>query len=164
MAPGGKAPSHYLNQCWNIVNLNLRDKLLWNLKRNSYIFIQENAFQNVVWELASICLGLNVLNWISLRVWYKIESPYTLTMANLRNQISCIVLAYFTKLLCAMILSYIGKGAGHKQSREKQVCCNPPNAVLYNFIEAMKHAKDIEYFLYNYCNATLCIWLCRNLS
>ena len=27
-----------------------------------YIFIQENAFENVVCEMASICLGLNVLN------------------------------------------------------------------------------------------------------
>ena len=29
---------------------------------NSCIFIQENAFENVVCEMASICLGLNVLN------------------------------------------------------------------------------------------------------
>ena len=35
------APSHYLNQCWNIVNWTLSDKLQWNLKRNSNIFIQE---------------------------------------------------------------------------------------------------------------------------
>ena len=47
-------PSHYWNQCWNIVNLNLRNKLQWNLKRNSCIFIQENAFENVVCEMASI--------------------------------------------------------------------------------------------------------------
>ena len=46
--------SHYLNQCWNVVNSNLRNKLQWNLKRNSCIFIQENAFQNVVCEMASI--------------------------------------------------------------------------------------------------------------
>ena len=45
-------PSHYLNQWWNIVNWNLRNKLHWNL--NSYIFIQENAFQNIVCEMAAI--------------------------------------------------------------------------------------------------------------
>ena len=45
-------PSHYLNQCWNIVNLNLRNKLQWNLKRNSHIIIQENAFENVVCKMA----------------------------------------------------------------------------------------------------------------
>ena len=41
------APSHYLNQCWNIVNWNLR-------KQNPYIFIQEIAFENVVCEMAAI--------------------------------------------------------------------------------------------------------------
>ena len=41
-------PGHYLNQCWSIVNCTLRNKLQWNLK------IQENAFENVVCEMASI--------------------------------------------------------------------------------------------------------------
>ena len=27
---------------------------MWNLKQNSYIFIQENAFENVVCEMAAI--------------------------------------------------------------------------------------------------------------
>ena len=45
---------HYLNQCWNIVNSNLTNKLQWNLKRNSCIFIHENGFENVVCEMASI--------------------------------------------------------------------------------------------------------------
>ena len=39
-------PSHYLNQCCNIFNSHLGNKLQWNLKRNSYIFIQEQAFDN----------------------------------------------------------------------------------------------------------------------
>ena len=48
------APSHYLNQCWNIVNSNLRNKLQWNPRRNSFIFILENTFENGVCEMASI--------------------------------------------------------------------------------------------------------------
>ena len=47
-------PSHYLNQCWNIVNWTLGNKIQWNLNRNSYIFIQENTFENVVWKMAAI--------------------------------------------------------------------------------------------------------------
>ena len=48
-------PSHYLNQCWcGIVNWTPRNKLQWNRNRNSYIFIQENAFQIVVWKMAAI--------------------------------------------------------------------------------------------------------------
>ena len=47
-------PSHYLNQCWDIVNWTLRKKLQWNINRNSNSFIQENAFENVVCEMAAI--------------------------------------------------------------------------------------------------------------
>ena len=38
----------------NIVNWPLRNKLQWNFNRNLNIFIQENAFENVVCEMASI--------------------------------------------------------------------------------------------------------------
>ena len=48
------APSHHLNQCWNIVNCILWNTLQWNLNRNSNIFIQENAFENAVCEMAPI--------------------------------------------------------------------------------------------------------------
>ena len=44
----------YLNQCWAIGVWTTRNKLQWNLNRNSYIFIHENAFGNVVWEMAAI--------------------------------------------------------------------------------------------------------------
>ena len=47
-------PSHYLNQSWNIVNLNLRNKFQWNVNRNSYFFSQESAFENVFCEMAAI--------------------------------------------------------------------------------------------------------------
>ena len=47
-------PSHYLNQCWDIFNSNLSNKFQWNLKRNSHICIQENAFENVACETAAI--------------------------------------------------------------------------------------------------------------
>ena len=48
------APSQYLNQCRNIVNWTLRNKLQWNLNRNSNIFIQENAFASIVCETVAI--------------------------------------------------------------------------------------------------------------
>ena len=47
-------PSHYLNQCWNIFNWTLRNKLQWNFNRSLYIFIQENTCENVVWKMAAI--------------------------------------------------------------------------------------------------------------
>ena len=51
---GLSPPSHYLNQCWNIVNWTPRNKLQWNVNRNSNIFIQENPFENGVWKMAAI--------------------------------------------------------------------------------------------------------------
>ena len=72
------APSHYLNQCWNIVNWTFRNKLQWNLNWNLCIFIQENPFENVVWKMAAILswpqcvnevvciLGLKTSPWLSM--------------------------------------------------------------------------------------------------
>ena len=60
------APSHYLNQCWNIVNFSLRNKFQWNFNRNSSIFIQENAFENVVCQMASI---LSRPQWV--KHWFR---------------------------------------------------------------------------------------------
>ena len=46
------ASRHYLNQCLNTVDSNI--KFQWNLIRNSPILIQENAFENVVWKMGTI--------------------------------------------------------------------------------------------------------------
>ena len=51
------APSHYLNQCWLIVNRSLRNKLQWTSNRNTKLFIHENAFENVACEMAAILSG-----------------------------------------------------------------------------------------------------------
>ena len=54
MACACSAPSHYRNQCWNIVNWTLRNKLQWNFNRNSDIFFQDNSLESVVCEMAAI--------------------------------------------------------------------------------------------------------------
>ena len=54
-------PSHYLNQCWIIVNWTLANTFQWKFNQNTTIFIEENAFENVVWKMAAIFLGLIVL-------------------------------------------------------------------------------------------------------
>ena len=46
--------SDNLDQCRNIVNLTLRNKVQWNLNQYSYIFIEENPIQNVVCKMAAI--------------------------------------------------------------------------------------------------------------
>ena len=48
------APSPYLNPCCNTVDWTHRSRLQWNLNQNSYNFIQENAYKNVVWKITAI--------------------------------------------------------------------------------------------------------------
>ena len=57
MASRLNAPSHYLNQCWNMVNSNIRNKLQWNLKRIS--LKMHLKMSSGKWR--PFCLGLNVL-------------------------------------------------------------------------------------------------------
>ena len=65
------APSHYLKQCWNIVNWTLRNKVQGNFNRNSDIFFQENAIESVFWEMAAIlsrpqcvqCVNKTLTHW-----------------------------------------------------------------------------------------------------
>ena len=56
------APSHYLNQCWNIVNWSIGNKLKQNLYRKLYMITQENAFENVVCKMAAILSRLQHVN------------------------------------------------------------------------------------------------------
>ena len=51
------APSHYLKQCWVIVNWNLsmlRNNLQWNFNQNTVLFIHENASENIVCKMVAI--------------------------------------------------------------------------------------------------------------
>ena len=57
------APSQYLNQCWNIVNWTLRNKLQWNLDRNSNITFKKMHLKVSSAKRRPFCLGLNVLIW-----------------------------------------------------------------------------------------------------
>ena len=75
------APSHYLNQCWNIINWTLRNKLQWNFNRNSNIFIHENALENVVCEMASIlsrpkCVNRIVIKPLRVRGYWQFLSSH----------------------------------------------------------------------------------------
>ena len=39
-----------MEYCW----LDPYEQIQWNPSQNSYIFIQENAFQNAIWKMAAI--------------------------------------------------------------------------------------------------------------
>ena len=54
MACAYSAPSHYLNQCWYIVNWTLGNTLQWNLNQNTNFSFHKSAFENIVCEMAAI--------------------------------------------------------------------------------------------------------------
>ena len=45
---------NYLHKCWNNINWTHRNKIQRNVDRNSYIFIQENACENIACKMAAI--------------------------------------------------------------------------------------------------------------
>ena len=57
----GRCQAIILTSAGILLISNLRKKSQWNCKWNSYIFIPENVSESVVYEMASICLCLNVL-------------------------------------------------------------------------------------------------------
>ena len=68
------APSHYLNQCWHIVNWTLGNKLQSNFNRNSNIFFQEKAFENVVWKIAAMLSRHQCIKWKIVEIHYMMAS------------------------------------------------------------------------------------------
>ena len=74
------APSHYLNQCWDIVNWTLRDKLRCNFNWNPHFFFKKRHSKMSSGKLRPCCLGLNVLLMqynncfqLSLKVFQKFQ-------------------------------------------------------------------------------------------
>ena len=47
-------PSHYLPQCWVIVNWTLRKKLQWDINQNTKLFIHKRIIEYIVCEIAAI--------------------------------------------------------------------------------------------------------------
>ena len=45
-----------------IVNSIPGNKLQWILNRNSFILIQENAFENIAWKMAAVLFGPQYVN------------------------------------------------------------------------------------------------------
>ena len=101
------APSHYMNQCWNDVDWNLRNKHQWNISQNSCIFFQENAFENVIWEMAAILsrpqcvktqLSVNHVLYSHLPSWMSFIFSAVESVSS-GNCCSCIVIAVWHRRL-----------------------------------------------------------------
>ena len=59
-----KAPSHYLNQFWVIVNWNLRNKFQWNFNQNTKFLIYQNSSEYICCEMVTILSrGSELISW-----------------------------------------------------------------------------------------------------
>ena len=68
------ASSHYLNQCWNIINFTLKNRFQWLIKIHIFSFKKMHLkMLSAEWHL--FCLGLNVITEI-LTCLYRIWIPY----------------------------------------------------------------------------------------
>ena len=66
-------PSHYLNQCWVIVNWILSNKLKWNFNQNTNLFIHESAFENIACEMVAILSRGRLVKAPRSRVYYNLS-------------------------------------------------------------------------------------------
>ena len=134
-------PSHYLNQCWNIANWTLRSKLQWNLNRNPYSFIDENAFEYVVWKIVAILSWpqcVNVVqyipraNGITCPCTYRADSRFAPSQWETLLQSNAVSHWLGANLKSALHLNYLGC---------EQTKCRPHQLSYIYF----KHTFHIEY-------------------
>ena len=97
-------PSHYLNQYWNIVNWTLSNKFQWNLNDNSYIFIQENASENVACKMASILSQPQLRELILVHNTYHKAQPWV--PQNQTQILRDIIDSGHYSLICVTVTSY----------------------------------------------------------
>ena len=66
------SPTHYLNQCWNIINCTIGNKLHWNINRNWYVSFKKIHLKMSSGKWRPFCHGLNMLKSQSVAlVWVR---------------------------------------------------------------------------------------------
>ena len=131
-------PSHYLNQCWNIVNWTLGNKPQWNFNQNSNILIEENTFENVVCEMLFISSQSQCVNKRDTRsttCWYFYHFPVSLPIA-------IPLCANFTYKSYSMSVKWVQQA--HNQPSETQ------NFTILNTVLLIRHLK--KHFTLNWDN------------
>ena len=90
-------PSHYLNQCRNIVNWTLGNKLQWN------------AFQYAVWKMKSILSRLRCVNSLSIRrhyLWLCLHvylNPFSVSCSRVSSSCAQPITGQVTEVTCPVI-------------------------------------------------------------
>ena len=81
------APCHNLKQCLIIVNWTLRNKFQWNAIWNSYSFIQENRFKDIIWKVVAILSRPQFVNFKAILVYIYISDMKIIVMTSIHDNI-----------------------------------------------------------------------------
>ena len=76
-------PSHYLSQCWLIVDWTFKKKILWNSNQNLTISMKENQSENAVCKMVTILSRLNILCYTVFIPYKHFLMPFAPTSSNL---------------------------------------------------------------------------------
>ena len=83
-------PSHYLNQCRNIVNWILGNKFHWNLNKNQTLSIQENKFENIFCKNFDKCVSASLCLIFQYECMWEITVHFNIQEAHAHDTISVI--------------------------------------------------------------------------
>ena len=123
--------------------LQCRNKLQWNVNRNSYIFIQENPFENVVWKMAAILSWPQCVNMPGRMCWATWGDPIDAVEYKHRERVSLLAAAPIVKetngsIQFIKLLSYKYKEYHYKDESVVTPCyfrcgnsCTGKTTVLY---------------------------------
>ena len=101
------AQNHYLNQFWNTVNWTLSIKLQWNFNRNLYIFIQDNAFENVIWYMTAIFVLASMCKYYCHSVELVFNNSVQLKRTGCVNYLKVMMIQSHGFLACVKAIIYI---------------------------------------------------------
>ena len=100
-------PSQYVNQCWVIVNWTLRNKLYWNFDQNTKLFIHENAFENIVYEMAAILSRERWINCYFIPIIFQYIKLFIESWLDLMSIHITALIAQFDRLFSKLNLNYL---------------------------------------------------------
>ena len=94
----------------------MRNKLQWNLNRNTYIFIQENTFENVIWKTTAIlsrpeCVNVTLYSKLP---WLQRASNVAKAFMGLHLNVYFLILTHWGRVthICVSKLTIIGSDTG----------------------------------------------------
>ena len=118
-------------------------ELQWNFNRNLYIFIQENAFENVVWKMAAILSLPQCIYEIIIKMHKFSFKTLLLQMSFVHNttsfkaQMSIILIPYFFYQNVNSLLAYSVSSAEYSASKCKSINLKGNREFLWLFMRIL---------------------------